>query len=87
MKIVFTVFFDRNGIAHHEFLPQDCTVNKEYYYEGLRQLREAICQKRTELWKNQSRILHHDNASAYISIVVREFLAKNKTLFTQLGPL
>ena len=42
------------------------------------QLCEAIRQKRTELWKNQSWILHHDNASAHTSRLVREFLPKNK---------
>ena len=42
---------------------QDCTANKEYYLEVMRRLREAIRQKRIELWKNQSWILHHDNAT------------------------
>ena len=51
-----------------------------YIIEVMRQLREAIRQKRTELWKNQSRILRHDNARAYTSMLVREFLAKNKTV-------
>lgn len=46
------------GVVHHEFLPQGRTVNKEYYLEVMRRLREAIRQKRTELWKKQSWILH-----------------------------
>ena len=46
----------------------------------MRRLLEAIRQKRTELWKNQSWILHHDNATAHISILVREFRGKNKTV-------
>ena len=25
-----SLFFDCNGMVHHESLPQDCTVNKEY---------------------------------------------------------
>ena len=44
----------------------------------MRRLREEIRQKRTELWKKQSWILYPDNAPAYISMLVREFLAKNK---------
>ena len=48
--------------------------------EVMRRLRETFCQKRTELWKNQSWILHHDDVPAYTSILVREFLAKNKTV-------
>ena len=68
------------GVVYHEFLPQDRMVNKEYYLEVMCQLRKAIRQKCTELWKNQSWILHHDNASAHTSILVREFLNKNKTV-------
>ena len=45
----------------------------------MRRLREAIRQKRTELWKNQSWILKHDNAPAHTSMLVREFLVKYKT--------
>ena len=36
-------------------------------------LREAVRQKGTELWKNQSWILHNDNATAHTSMLVREF--------------
>ena len=52
----------------------------------MRQLLEAVCQKRTELWKNQSWILHHDNALAHISMLVLEFLAKNKTIIIPQAP-
>ena len=53
-KILITVFFDCSGMVHHEFLPQSPTVNKEYHLEVMRRLSEAIRQKCTELWKNQS---------------------------------
>ena len=46
----------------------------------MRRVREAIRQKPTELWKNQSWILHHNNASAHTLMLVLEFLAKNKTV-------
>ena len=65
LKILLTVFFDCNGVVLHEFLPQGHTVNKEYSLEVMRRLREAIRQKHTELWKNQSWNLQHDNAIAY----------------------
>ena len=39
-------------------------------------------QKRTELWKNQSWNLRHDNAPVHTSMIVHEFSAKNKTLIT-----
>ena len=63
-------------MVHHKFLPQDRTVNREYHLEVMRRLRETIRQKRTEK-KNQSGILHHDNAQAYTLTLVRQFfLAK-----------
>ena len=58
-----TVFLVYNGVVHHEFLPQGRTVNKEYNLEVMRRLRQPIRQKRTELWKKQSWILHHDNGA------------------------
>ena len=49
VKVLLTVFFDCNGVVHHEFLPQGRTVNRECYLEVMRRLCEAIPQKRTEL--------------------------------------
>ena len=40
---------DCNGVLHHEFLPQEHTVNKEYCVEVMHRLRETIRQKCTEL--------------------------------------
>ena len=55
------------GFAH------DCNgVNKEYYLEVMRRLREAIPQKHTELRINQSWILYHANVPAQTSMLVRE---------------
>lgn len=80
MKVLLTVFFDYQGIVHHEFLPKGSTVTKEYYREVLRRLRESIRRKRPELWRNQSWILHHDNAPAHTSLLVAEYLNKNSVL-------
>ncbi|UYV63328.1 hypothetical protein LAZ67_2003761, partial [Cordylochernes scorpioides] len=80
VKVLLTVFFDCRGVVHHEFLPQGRTVNKEYYLQVMRNLREAIRQKRPDLWKNKNWLLHHDNAPAHTSLLVRDFLAKNNTL-------
>lgn len=54
-------------------------MNKKYYLDVMRRLRENICRKRADLWKNNSWILHHDNAPSHKAIVVQEFLAKNST--------
>ncbi|UYV79647.1 hypothetical protein LAZ67_18000172 [Cordylochernes scorpioides] len=80
VKVLLTVFFDCRRVVHHEFLPQGRTVNKEYYLQVMRNLREAIRQKRPDLWKNKNWLLHHDNAPAHTSMLVRDFLAKNNTL-------
>ncbi|UYV61065.1 AGO3 [Cordylochernes scorpioides] len=80
VNVLLTVFFDCRGVVHHEFLPQGKTVNKEYYLQVMRNLREAIRQKRPDLWKNKNWLLHHDNAPAHTSLLVRDFLAKNNTL-------
>ncbi|UYV62235.1 hypothetical protein LAZ67_1008329 [Cordylochernes scorpioides] len=86
VKVLLTVFFDCRGVVHHEFLPQGRTANKEYYLQVMRNLREAIRQKRPDLWKNKNWLLHHDNAPAHTSLLVRNFLAKNNTLMMPQPP-
>ncbi|UYV83425.1 hypothetical protein LAZ67_23000967 [Cordylochernes scorpioides] len=86
VKVLLTVFFDCRGVVHHEFLPQGRTVNKEYYLQVMRNLREAIRQKRPDLWKNKNWLLHHDNTPAHTSLLVRDFLAKNNTLIMSQPP-
>ena len=68
---MLTVFFDYRGVVHYEFLPTGQTVNKEYYLNVMRHLREAIRKKRPEM--------HHDNASSHNALILREFFAKNST--------
>ena len=80
MSAYFTIFFDYHGVVHQEFLPHGHTVNKEYYLEIMRRLLEAMRKKRPESWKNNSWLLHHDNAPVHSSLLVRNFLAKNTTL-------
>ena len=86
VKVLLTVFFDYHDVVHQEFLPQDRTVNKEYHLEVMRRLREAIQKKRLELWKKNSWLLHHNNAPAHSSLLVRNFLAKNNTVIMPQPP-
>lgn len=79
IKTLLTVFMDYRGVVHHEFLAEGCTVNKHYYLQVMRRLREAIRQKRPDLWEGNSWFLHHDNAPSHNAIIIREFLAKNST--------
>jgi len=54
-------------------------VNKQLYQEFLARLRDAVRRKRPELWENQTRMLHHDNAPAHASLLIRSYLAKHQT--------
>jgi len=74
---VLTVFFDSRGVVHHEYAPQDQNINKEYYLEVLRRLRDAVRRKRPDLWATGTWHLHHDNASAHSSQLIQTFLVKH----------
>lgn len=86
VKVMLVVFFDCRGVVHKEFVPDGQTVNKEYYLDVLRRLRENIRRKRQELWKENSWILHHDNAPSHKAIIVQEFLTKNSTQVIEQAP-
>ena len=43
-------FFDSEGTVHHKYAPDRQTINKEFYLEVLRRLRESVRQKRPEKW-------------------------------------
>jgi hypothetical protein len=68
------LFFDIQGIAHKEFVPHGQTVNDKFYCEVLKRLTEGIRSKLPDKWKNNTWFLHHDNAPAHTSLVVRQFL-------------
>ena len=70
------LFFDSEGIVHHEYAPDGQTINKEFYLEVLRHLRESVRRKRLEKWRDGDWILHHNSAPAHTSHFVQEFLAK-----------
>jgi len=54
-------------------------VNKQLYQDVLARLKDAVRRKRPELWKNQTWMLHHDNAPAHASLLIRSYLAKHQT--------
>ena len=72
-----TCFFDSCGIVHYEYTPEGQTVNKEYYLEVLRCLRDAVQRKWPDLWAAKNFQLHHDKAPAHSAHVIQAFLAKN----------
>jgi hypothetical protein len=84
-KIVIT-FFDIKGIVHFEFIQHGQKVNKAYYLDILKRLREAVYRKRPKIWSNDW-IFHHDNVSAHkahsVCQAVKRFLAKKS--ITEMG--
>ncbi|UYV80894.1 hypothetical protein LAZ67_19002117 [Cordylochernes scorpioides] len=79
VKVMLTVFFDYQGIVHHEFKQQGSTITADSYLGVLRRLREAITQKRPELWRSKSWILHHDNAPAHTALKFSKYLQDHPT--------
>ncbi|UYV70253.1 hypothetical protein LAZ67_7002288 [Cordylochernes scorpioides] len=79
VKVMLTVFFDYQGIVHHEFQQQGSIITADSYLGVLRRLREAIRQKWPELWRSKSWILHHDNAPAHTALKISKFLQDHST--------
>ncbi|GFV30931.1 mariner Mos1 transposase [Trichonephila clavipes] len=77
VKVMLIVFSDAVGIVHHEYAPQGQTVDKEFYLDVMRRLREAVRRKRPVLsrW-----MLHHDGAPAHTANIVQQFLTKHGTI-------
>ncbi|GFV27278.1 uncharacterized protein TNCV_3047871 [Trichonephila clavipes] len=69
--------FDEDGIVHHEYAPQDQAVNKEFYLDVMRTLREAVRRKRSVLWASSRWMLHNDGAPAHTTNLVQQFLTKH----------
>ncbi|GFV14250.1 histone-lysine N-methyltransferase SETMAR [Trichonephila clavipes] len=80
INVMLIVFFDADGIVHHEYAPQDQTVNKEFYLDVMRRLGEAVRRKRPVLWASSRWMLHHDGAPAHTAILVQQFLTKHGTI-------
>lgn len=80
------VFFDVRGIVHQEFVPPGQTVDGKFYVDVLRRLKARVARVRPELAREGRWILHHDNAPAHTSLVVREFLSKNSITVTEHPP-
>jgi len=72
VKVMLIVFFDWKVIVHYEFVPRGETVNKEFYLNILKCLREAVQRKSPATWTNNTWMLHHDNAPAHTSLLIRE---------------
>ena len=67
---MLTVFFDWEGVAHHEYTPPGQTINKKYYLNVLHHLR---------LWAAGDWQLHHNNVPTHASCLVQRFLGKHQS--------
>jgi len=80
IKSMLIVFFDYEGVVHHEYAPAGQMINKEYYVEILKRLRDAIRRKRPHFWQTGDWLLHHDNAPAHASNLVQQYLSKHSVV-------
>lgn len=71
-KVMLCVWWDWQGIVHHEVLPPGLTLNSELYCKQLQRLMEAIELKRPELTNRDGVIFHHDNARPHTSAMTRQ---------------
>jgi len=77
-KSMIITFFDIKGFVHKEFVPTGQTVNSGFYYEVLRRLPGKVRRHRPHLWREQTWLLHYDNAPSHTAVLTHKFLAKNK---------
>jgi hypothetical protein len=66
-----------DGIVHKELVRPGQTVNKEFYRDVLRRLREDTRRKRPEKARTNDWVLHHDNVRRHTAYIVQGFLVKN----------
>ena len=78
LKSMLIIFFDCEGGVHYEFAPRGQTINKEYYVEVLKRLRDAVRRNRPRFWSSGDWLLHHGNAPAHSSDLGQQFLANHK---------
>jgi histone-lysine N-methyltransferase SETMAR len=71
------VFFNIDGLVHHEYVPRGQTVNKEFHKTVLQRPRDVVRRHRPEKWCSGNWILHHDNAPAHRAVSTNEFLVKH----------
>ena len=71
------LFFDYRGLVRQEFVPHGTTANAAFYKSVLKRLREKVRRKRLDLWRDQSWLLHHDNARPHTALMIQEFLSRN----------
>jgi len=78
--------FDVDGIVHREFVSPGQRANQKFFLNVLKILREKLQRNNPEKWQSGDWFLHHDNAPAYTTLNVQQFLAKNKMMMVSHHP-
>ena len=63
-------------MIYMHWVPTRQTVNKDYYFEFLREFRKRFRRRRPALFKSGLGYLHQDNAAVHNSIIVTDYLTK-----------
>ena len=50
IKVMLIAFFDQKGLVHHEFVPEDKTVNQYFYQRVLIRLHDRVRCSRRRRW-------------------------------------
>jgi len=74
------VFFDIQGIVHHEFAPPRPDHEHRVLLQCSSPSEGGYSAKTTELWRVGNWLLHDDNAPSHRALVTREFLAHNSII-------
>ena len=53
-------------------------MNSRFYCEVLQRVHENVQRRPPKLWREQTWLLHHDNALSHTSILTQQLLVKNK---------
>ncbi len=75
-KSMLTLFCDCKGVILMDWLQPKETVDSIRYVKTLAKLKEAIRQKRPNLWRSRAFKIHHDNASPHTSFHMTKHIDK-----------
>jgi len=73
-KVLASIFSDQDGILLIDYLPNDQTINAEYYLSLLAQLKDILKEKRRGKF-NKGVFFSHDNAPAHQALATQKKLA------------
>lgn len=73
-------------IVHKEFVPPEQTVNSKLYYDVFRRLKESICPKHPEKWKNNWLVVRGNAHTFHVMLTLAMVQCTDHAFLTQLTP-